>query len=238
MPADGIIDRLVSTAFVQADAMEVPRPTPSLLRGFLFRLLYQPQRLRGKEAWDSYSAGLITATELRNLVMAHLATWLSDLASTPEPSSTQWTTRELEEAFELALFSHVVGPAHPRLSALTPAHAYLFCFGYSSPSEIHRQSQFPDEDLGESSQMVFVLAESEESALERGRALAEEFIRALFREKAYSWLETRFASWIESNPDVLQQAFDSETLVLTPASGVRETALALTQSDGAPGKRP
>ncbi|NUP14132.1 MAG: hypothetical protein HOW73_49495 [Polyangiaceae bacterium] len=225
-------------ALVQADAMGLPRPALSVLRSFLFRLLYQPQRLRGKEAWDSYCTGLITAAELRNLVMAHLATWASDLASAPEPSSTQWTTPELEEAFEVALFAALVPAASPTASALNTARAYLFCFGYSSPSEIHRQTQFPDEDLGESSQMVFVLAESEESALECGRAVAEDFVQALFREKAYSWLESGFASWIESKPDVLQHAFDLETPVLTPASGLRETAVALAQHDAASGKRP
>jgi hypothetical protein len=83
---------------------------------------------------------------------------------------------------------------------------YLFRFGYSSPAAIRRSERYPDEDLEESTQMVFIRASSESDALRLGARLAEDFIHLLYGPDSYSWQALNFAHWIETEPSVLEYA--------------------------------
>ncbi len=83
---------------------------------------------------------------------------------------------------------------------------WLFSFGFTWPEELEYCAKHPDADLGESSELVFVVADSEERALSRGEELAEAFVHALYGERAYSWRELRFARWIEDDPKIVEWA--------------------------------
>jgi hypothetical protein len=67
------------------------------LEGRLRALLFEPRR-----CWDCWREGLITAHELRDLLVAHTQTFLED---TLGPTvAVEEVERELAPAFELALF--------------------------------------------------------------------------------------------------------------------------------------
>ena len=97
------VDALVQCAVQSARAMGLPDELGYRARTLLLDVLYKPQSNGGKEAWNCYVSGLITATELRYLLMAHMATWLADQGAIPEPSSELWATTTLERGFDRAL---------------------------------------------------------------------------------------------------------------------------------------
>jgi hypothetical protein len=78
---------------------------------------------------------------------------------------------------------------------------FLFVFGYESPAE-HLANQRGSDF--ESSNAVWVRATSEEEAISKGRAYADEFIAKLCREKkvseSFRWSAQDFAHWISKNP--------------------------------------
>jgi hypothetical protein len=79
---------------------------------------------------------------------------------------------------------------------------FLFVFGYESPTE-HRSNREHGSDF-ESSNAVWVRASSEEEALSKGRAFADEFVAKLYCEKkapeSSRWSEQDFAHWISKKP--------------------------------------
>ena len=79
---------------------------------------------------------------------------------------------------------------------------FLFVFGYESPSE--RVINNREGTDFESSKAVWVNADSEEAALQKGRDYAEGFVRQQFQQENMSvypsWAEENFAHWIEHKP--------------------------------------
>lgn len=78
---------------------------------------------------------------------------------------------------------------------------YLFRFGYESPED-RRVNEGHDSDF-ESSAAIWIEALDEQGALNWGQQIAETFVRHIFRDAAeatYSWIETGYANWIESEP--------------------------------------
>lgn len=71
---------------------------------FLEDLLFKSQANDGRDAWACLAAELITPEELRNAVLARLATWISHLNGIDEPSSDTWSTREIERTFDNAFY--------------------------------------------------------------------------------------------------------------------------------------
>lgn len=88
------------------------RPDANAARAFLEHVLHAPQAQGGRDLWGCHADGLITATELRDALLARLATWLSHANGVAEPSSDRWLSRELETLVERALFGEPgAGPA-------------------------------------------------------------------------------------------------------------------------------
>lgn len=79
---------------------------------------------------------------------------------------------------------------------------FLFVFGYESPAE--RATNDRDGTDFESSHAVWVRADSEDEALQKGREYAERFVGQLFRhagvDDVADWTQGDFARWIEHNP--------------------------------------
>lgn len=79
---------------------------------------------------------------------------------------------------------------------------FLFVFGYESPVERTTNSRAGTDF--ESSSAVWVRADSEDEALQKGRDYAERFVRQQFQHAEVGdflgWTERNFAHWIESKP--------------------------------------
>ena len=79
---------------------------------------------------------------------------------------------------------------------------YLFVFGYEAPVE--RATNGRDGTDFESSNAVWVRADSEDEALQKGRDYAQRFVRQQFQhagiEDFPGWLDGDFAHWIERKP--------------------------------------
>ena len=103
------INELVSCAGLAARAMGRADADEGTLTRLLADLLHKPQGEGGREIWNCYASGLITAIELRNVIIARLATWLADRGGAEEPSSEMWCTAQLERAFDRALFPRSYG---------------------------------------------------------------------------------------------------------------------------------
>jgi hypothetical protein len=73
--------------------------------------------------------------------------------------------------------------------------AYLYCFGYETPSQLNNNSQngWDDED----SQTLLIEAETEEAALRWGQEISERFIKLLFKDEMISWKRLGYANGIE-----------------------------------------
>jgi hypothetical protein len=84
---------------------------------------------------------------------------------------------------------------------------FLFRFGYCTPAQwtANEADGWDDEDA----MALWILAESEQAALDWGRELAERFTRQLFERSTWegeipSWKASRFAHWIEKSEDELR----------------------------------
>jgi hypothetical protein len=80
---------------------------------------------------------------------------------------------------------------------------FLFIFGYESPDE--RRSNLEHGTDFESSKAIWVIAHSKQRALEIGKQYAEKWVADLFVSHGIAdyegWLESRFAHWIEDEPE-------------------------------------
>jgi hypothetical protein len=76
---------------------------------------------------------------------------------------------------------------------------FLYRFGFETP-----QQASDNELLGwdhEDSQAIWIIAPSEEVALNWGRAVSERFCAHLFNVPSVSWKSGNFAHWIEAAPE-------------------------------------
>ena len=84
-----------------------------------------------------------------------------------------------------------------------PSKAFLFRFGYCTPEQWTANEKHGWDD--ESSGAFFVHAESEQSALDWGNAVADAFVARQFELAGWtappSWKQAQFANWIEENPE-------------------------------------
>jgi hypothetical protein len=78
---------------------------------------------------------------------------------------------------------------------------YYFSFGFMDPSEASHLG-WGGPDFSESSEGVWIAAESEEKAVEWGREVAERFIATLFKNQSVSWKEHHYVHGI------FQKTFD------------------------------
>lgn len=93
-----------------ASAMGFPNPTDAQVAEVVGYVLYDQEvgGRSGKKAWSCFNKRLITERELRNLLMAHGATNLSNWNGVDEPGLGKFVSRELCESFERALFGRKV----------------------------------------------------------------------------------------------------------------------------------
>jgi len=106
---------------------------------------------------------------------------------------------------------------------MEPAH-YLFRFGYTWPSELLRIGNRLDLDLLEDSEMIFIGADSNREVIELGGEFAECFIRRLYGVEAYSWKEVGFASWIESDEEIMRYAKNNSVPKITSKADIESMA--------------
>jgi len=57
-----------------------------------------------------------------------------------------------------------------------------------------------NENTEESSQALFIEADSPAQALQWGREISEKYVRQLFGDQALDWKSMNFAHWVESEP--------------------------------------
>jgi hypothetical protein len=74
---------------------------------------------------------------------------------------------------------------------------YVYFFGYCTPDQIRRNEQHGWDD--EDSAALLIMADSEEQALEWGRAIAEAFVCRLFNDQNASWKAQNFADGVETD---------------------------------------
>ena len=116
-------DELVTCAGLAARGMRLANVDGHALTRFLADLLHKSQQEGGRELWNSYASGLITAIEFRNVVIDRLATWLADHNGVEQPSSKLWCTHELERAFDRALFPRSYGADAARRDVVSALEA-------------------------------------------------------------------------------------------------------------------
>jgi len=102
------INSLAICAISMASAMDFRAPPIEDVVSFLSNLVLSPQEVGGKDIAVSLELGLITEIEARDLVMAHVATWLSKINKILEPSCDFYSSKILELDFEIALFGRAL----------------------------------------------------------------------------------------------------------------------------------
>ena len=80
----------------------------------------------------------------------------------------------------------------------TETNKYLYIFGYRTPEQMALAST--DENAEESSEAVFIHAQSQDQALAWGREISDKYIRQLFGDGLVDWKSMNFAHWVESEP--------------------------------------
>lgn len=75
------------------------------------------------------------------------------------------------------------------------ANRYLYIFGYETPRQRENNAAHGWDD--EDSASVFILARTEQEALEWGHAISKIFVSALFDGRNTAWDESRFAAWVD-----------------------------------------
>jgi hypothetical protein len=91
--------RLIHVAKLVGAALPAEAPADDDIEQFLRDLLYGK-----REAWSCQREGLITELELRDLLLAHLATFLSRRGGIPEPDAGLWCSAAISLAMEQALY--------------------------------------------------------------------------------------------------------------------------------------
>jgi hypothetical protein len=72
---------------------------------------------------------------------------------------------------------------------------YLYVFGYETPNQRRNNAEhgWDEEDCG----VVFIVADSEQEALEWGDRVAEAFVRVLYDDPNETWNRSLYAAGIE-----------------------------------------
>ncbi len=78
-------------------------PCRQRAEAFIHSLLHEDADQGGKNVWAGFAAGLITEVEVRDVVMANMATWLAHENDAREPAGDRWVTADIELEFERAL---------------------------------------------------------------------------------------------------------------------------------------
>lgn len=91
---------------------------------------------------------------------------------------------------------------------------YLYRFPYTWPEEIAWCERNPDADMGETTSMCFVIANSDRQAIEWGDQVAEKFVQILFGRNAYSWKSLGSSGWIENDCEIVQWATDRQAIAI------------------------
>ena len=97
---------------LMAEAMKF-NPLPNhRVNQLIEHVLYEREYddIEGKEGWITFSKGLTTEREIRDLFMAHTATKIARHNKKEEPSCTEYSTKELRQKFELALLGKIIAP--------------------------------------------------------------------------------------------------------------------------------
>lgn len=95
---------LLAAARLLAESVELPAPDAAAISEFVGKLLFTAPAQGGHDMWWAYDNGIIDAAELRNALMARLATWFSTLSEMPHPWTTQHVPQDVQQAFDAALF--------------------------------------------------------------------------------------------------------------------------------------
>lgn len=85
---------------------------------------------------------------------------------------------------------------------------HLFRFGYTWPKALEVVDANPNADLGEASSCVFVTGMTESLAIHLGEMIAEAYVQARYGQDAYSWQALGFASWLETDVEIISWASD------------------------------
>jgi len=75
---------------------------------------------------------------------------------------------------------------------------YLYIFCFQTPAQ--RNASLSPGEIEESSQGIFIEAESPEQALAWGREISETYVQRLYSPEPISWKTQGFAHWVESAP--------------------------------------
>jgi hypothetical protein len=97
------LEKLVCCVASMAAAMGVEAPERDQAARFLDNLVHGARNVGGRQILLCLEDRLITEVEARNLLMAHVATWVSHQNRVEEPSYDLYTSPELELQFEVAL---------------------------------------------------------------------------------------------------------------------------------------
>ena len=93
------------------------------------------------------------------------------------------------------------------VEAVTHVPAYLFIFGYETPTQHDNNAAHGWDD--EDSEATFIDAASEDDALAWGCEIAERYVGRLWAargERGPSWKGSEFAYWIETDPTRIDDA--------------------------------
>lgn len=88
---------------------------------------------------------------------------------------------------------------------------FLYIFAYPSPEQVRiAASGQPTE---ESSEALFITANSAEEAQAWGREVSEAFLNILFPDKGLSWKSMGFDNWVEADP---KSEYPEDALAILP----------------------
>lgn len=97
------LEKLVCSVESMAAAMRVKAPDRDQAARFLDNLVHGERSVGGRQILLCLEERLITEVEARNLLMEHVATWVSHHNQVEEPSCDSYNSPELELQFEMAL---------------------------------------------------------------------------------------------------------------------------------------
>jgi len=100
------IDKLKVCIAKLAETMGMSALPNELAMNLINHVLYDEeyQSIDGKNSWSSLRGGLITETEMRNLIFAHSATKISYFNKMQEPGCDHYDSESITKAFDMALY--------------------------------------------------------------------------------------------------------------------------------------
>ena len=98
------LEHLVDAALAMARTIGHDEPDRAQTSDFLNEVLYRSQQDGGRDLWGCFGRRLLTRAELRDGLMARLSTHFAHVNGVEETSNLEWTSTQLEQAFDAALF--------------------------------------------------------------------------------------------------------------------------------------